>query len=156
GAMHAVSLAWAAAAAALATVLYRRLLGGGWEAGLAAVFFALDPGHALSAGWLAARNAVPAALFRLAAGYAHDRGRRDGERRGGWVAAGMMAASLASGEAGAAALALLAAHAWAFEKPGLAGRARALAPHAAVALVWAAIYRARGAGTHSGLYVDPF
>jgi hypothetical protein len=133
-----------------------RLLGGRWEAGLAALFFALDPGHALSAGWLAARNAVLAAFFGLAAVYAQDRWRRDGDRRAAWVAAGMTAASLASGEAGAAALALLAAHAWAFEKPGLASRARALAPHAAVALVWAAIYRARGAGVHSGLYVDPF
>jgi hypothetical protein len=153
-AMHAVSLAWLAATVAMAAVLYRRLLGAGWVAGLAAVFFALDPGHALSAGWLAGRNTVLAAFFGLAAVYAHDRARRDGDRRAGWVAPLLSAASLASGESGLATFALLGAHAIAFDGPRLA--ARALAPHAAVALAWAALYKAHGAGAaHSAMYIDP-
>src|SRR5262245_25502765 len=145
-AMHAVSLAWLAATVAVAALLYRRLCGASWVAGLAAVFFALDPGHALSAGWLAGRNTVLAACFGLAAVYAHDRARRGGERWAAIAAPILSAASLASGESGSATFALLGAHALAFDGPRLTARARALAPHIAVALAWATLYKAHGAG----------
>src|SRR4029079_10858303 len=66
------------------------------------------------------------------------------------------AASLASGESGIATFALLGAHALAFDGPRLGARARALMPHAAVALAWAALYKAHGAGAaHSAMYLDP-
>jgi len=161
-AMHVVSLVWLAAAVAVATLLYRRLLGTGWVAGLAGLLFAIDPGHAQAAGWLSARNAVMAAFFGLLAVYAHDRWRRDGERRFGLVAPLACAASLASGEAGLATLALLAAHALTFEGAALPGaspwasRARAFAPSAVVGLAWAALYRIHGCGAaHSAMYADP-
>jgi hypothetical protein len=155
-AMHLVSLAWLAAMVVVAALLYRRLLGAGWVAGLAAVLFTLDPGHALSAGWVAARNAVLAGFFGLAAVYAHDRWRRDGERWASVAAPLLLAASLASGESGVATLALLVAHALAFDGPGARARARALAPHAAVAIAWVIVYRAHGSGTaHSAMYIDP-
>ncbi len=155
-AMHAVSLAWLAATVAVAALLYRRLLGAGWVAGLAALFFTLDPGHAISAGWIAGRNTVLAAFFGLSAVLVHDRARRDGERWASVAAPLLSAASLASGESGLATFALLFAHAVAFDGPRLAARVRALAPHAAVAIAWAAIYKAHGCGAaHSAMYNDP-
>lgn len=155
-AMHAVSLIWLAATVAIAALLYRRLLGAGWVAGLAALLFAVDPGHAFTAGWLSARNAVMAAFFGLLTIHAHDRWRRDGDRRAALVAPLACAASLASGEAGLATFALLGAHAFAFDGPRLGDRARALAPCAVVAIAWAAVYRAHGYGAaHSAMYADP-
>jgi hypothetical protein len=155
-AMHVVNIAWLAATVVLAAVLYRRLLGVAWVAGLAACFFAFDPGHAVAAGWIATRNALLAACFGIASLYAHDRWRRDGERPAAIVSALCCAASLAAGESGAATLALLFAHAVAFEGPALAPRARALAPATIVALLWAAAYRGLGYGTaHSAMYADP-
>jgi hypothetical protein len=154
--MHLFSIAWLVATVVVATRLYRRLLGNGWPAGLAALYFALDPGHALSAAWVSTRNAVLAACFGLGAVLLHDRWRRDGVRWAAWAAPLLTAASLGSAEAGVATLGLLGAHAIAFDGPGLGRRARALAPHAAVALAWAAIYRAGGHGTaHSAMYTDP-
>ena len=155
-AMHAVSIVWVAATVIVACALYRRILGAGWPAGLAALFFALDPGHAVAGGWIATRNAVLAAFFGLAALYAHDRWRRDGDRRAGLVAPILTALSLASGESGAATLAILFAYVVVFDGPDLAARARAIAPTAAVGLVWAALYRGLGCGTsHSAMYADP-
>jgi hypothetical protein len=155
-AMHVVSLAWLGATVVVAAALYRRLLGAGWVSGLAALFFAVDPGHALSAGWLSGRNALMAGLFGLSALYAHDRWRRDGDRRAAFVAPLCCAASLGSGESGLATLALLFAHAVVFDGPSLAARARALVPGGVVAVAWAAFYRARGYGTqHSAMYLDP-
>src|SRR5205807_960225 len=130
----------------LATLLYRRLLGAGWAAGLAACFFALDPGHAVAAGWIASRNSVLAATFGIASVYAHDRWRRGGERWGAIVAPLCCAASLAAGESGTATLALLFAHVVAFEEPRLAAWARALGSATAVALGWVVLYRGLGYG----------
>lgn len=155
-AMHAVNIAWLAATMVVAALLYRRLLGAGWVAGLAACFFAFDPGHAVAVGWIATRNALLAAFFGLASLHAHDRWRRHGAQWALPVSALACAASLAAGEAGAATLALLFAHAVAFEGPGLAPRVRALAPATVVALGWAAIYRGLGYGAaHSAMYADP-
>lgn len=155
-AQHLVSIAWAAGAVVVACAVYRRLMGAGWAAGLAGLLFAIDPGHAVAAGWIAARNAVLAAFFGLAALYAHDRWRRDGDRRFAVVAPLCTALALASGESGAAVLALIFAHAIAFDGPRLSVRARALAPSAAVALAWAVVYRALGYGaSHSAMYTDP-
>jgi hypothetical protein len=155
-AMHLVSMAWVAGAVIVASLLYRRLLGEGWPAGLAALFFTLDPGHAIACGWIASRNSVLAAFFGLAAVYAHDRWRRGVDGRAAIVAPLCCAASLASGESGAGTLGLLLAHAVAFEGPGLATRARALGPTVAVGALWATAYRGLGYGAaHSAMYGNP-
>jgi hypothetical protein len=155
-AMHAVSIAWVVATVVVACALYRRLLGPGWPAGLAALFFAVDPGHAVAGGWIATRNAVLAAFFGLGALYAHDRWRRDGDRWAGVAAPVLTGLSLASGESGAATLGLLFAYVVVYEGPGIGARLRALAPAAGVAALWAGAYKGLGCGTaHSAMYADP-
>lgn len=100
-----------------------------------------------------------AAFFGLLALHLHNRWRRDGERWCAFAAPLACAASLACGESGVATFALLGAHAFAFEGPlasRWSARARALAPGAAVALAWAAVYRWHGCGAaHSAMYADP-
>src|SRR6185369_5071046 len=69
--MHAESLLWFAALLGVVTFLYRRLLAPAWVAGLAALLYAVDPGHAVPVAWLANRNAVFATLFGVLALLAH-------------------------------------------------------------------------------------
>ncbi len=159
-AMHAVSIALYAALVLLAARLYRRLEGPAptapWTAGLAALMYAVAPGHGIPVGWIANRNAVLAAVFGVGAILAHDRWRRDGWRPGPWVAASSLALALASGESAIATVAYLVAHAVALDEAPARRRALALAPYAGVIAAWQLAYRGLGYGaTGSGLYLDP-
>jgi hypothetical protein len=154
--MHAQSLAWLGLLVAAATALYRHVLGGGWVAGLAALAFAVDDTHVLPAAWLANRNALLATLFGLVCILAHDRWRRDGWRPGRWLAPLALALALAAGELAVATLGYLAAHALFLDPAPWRRRLIAHVPYAAVAALWACIYRAFDFGVRgSGLYVDP-
>jgi len=61
--MHLHSLLWFAALIAALAVLYRRIGGTAWAAGLAALLFAVDDSHALPMGWLANRNGTLAVFW---------------------------------------------------------------------------------------------
>ena len=159
--MHAENVAIAVGVILAWSALYARLLSprgetARWVAGLAALFYAIHPGLAISAGWIAGRNTLLSALFGSLALLAHDRWRRDGWRRGALLGPLALAASLAAGEAGVGAVGLLAAHAATLDGGKWKERARALAPYAAIGVLWGVLYRALGYGAaHSGIYVDP-
>jgi hypothetical protein len=154
--MHLVSIAWLVVATWGAWLAYRRLLGPTSVAGLAALFYALDPGHAIAAGWIAGRNGVLAACFGMFAIAAHDRWRRAQWRHGALIAPLAFAASLACGEAGLGTFAFVCAHVVTLDGPTARRRVDALAPHLLVVAAWAVAYRALGYGTaHSTLYLDP-
>jgi hypothetical protein len=159
--MHVENVALAVGIIFVWRTTYARLLrstdsGGAWVAGLAAVFFAINPGLAFAASWIATRNSLLAALFGALALLAQDRSRRDGWRPGGLLAPLAFAASLSAGEAGLGTFALLVAHAVVLDPAPWRRRAVAFAPHVGVFLAWATLYRALGNGTaHSAMYVDP-
>ena len=75
--MHLNSLLWLGATVLAAVMLYRRLLGRTWVAGLAALLFALDDVHGLPGGWLANRNALLSLFFGILVLIVHDRWRRE-------------------------------------------------------------------------------
>lgn len=154
--MHAQSIAWYAALVAVTACLYRRLFGPSWQAGLAALLFAIDDAHGAPAGWLANRNSVVAAFFGVSALIAHDRWRREGWRLGGVMGPVLLAAALLAKEEGIATCAYLFAYA-AFLEPS--GRSRGLAtllPYAAVVVVWRTLRAYGGYGVANvGLYIDP-
>ncbi len=155
-AMHAESVAWYALLVLCAARLYTRLLSAPGVAGLASLFYALDPGHALPAGWLANRNAVIAGLFAVLTVDAHDRWRRDGARAAAAVSAGCFALALAGGEMGLGALAYLVAYAVTMEEGAWRRRAASLVPCTLVAIVWQVVYRAGNYGVSgSAFYRDP-
>lgn len=155
--MHVVSLAWLAAATYLAAIFYRRLIGVRWIAGLAALLYAVQPGHPMTAGWIANQNALLSITFGLGALLAHDRWRSEGWKPGAVAGPLLLALSVLSAESGTAGGAYLLAYAL-IADPG-PSRARALlslAPHVAVGLVWAAFYKMGGyAVDGSAFYIDP-
>lgn len=155
--MHAHSLLLFAALLLSVGALYRRLQGAGAVAGLALLLFALDDARGLNVGWLSGRNALLTSLFSVLTLLAHDRWRRDGWRAGVVAAPLAWALALASGEAGLGAAGMLAAYALTLETAPWRKRILYLLPYAPVFLVWAALYKSHGFGTHGSTgYVDPF
>ncbi|HEV3456439.1 MAG TPA: hypothetical protein VHG32_07750 [Thermoanaerobaculia bacterium] len=154
--MHLHSLLWCGAMVAAAAFCYRRLSGSRAEAGLAALLFAVEDGHALPAAWLANRNSLLATLFGLLALAVHDRWRRDGWRPGAWWGPAFLALALLSGELGLGVLAYLAAYALLLDPAGWRRGLTAAIPVGGVFLTWAAAYRLLGFGASgSGMYLDP-
>jgi hypothetical protein len=154
--MHLQSIAWYAGACALATLLYRRVMGATLAAGLAGVIFAIDSVHIGSVAWLANRNILISLVFGLLCLLAHDRWRRDGWRAGLLLAPLCLLLSVLAAEAGMAVGGYLFAYMLFLDRAAWRQRLLSLAPYVIVGLVWVAIYRSLGYGTWgSGFYSDP-
>jgi hypothetical protein len=171
--MHLHSLLLYGLLIAIAAVLYRRWIAPRWAAGVAALAFAMDSGHAIPVTWLAMRNAVLAMLFGLLVLAAHDRWRRAGaEGRRGLLHAVLailwLALALLSGESAVAVGGYLLAYALFLDpihRAELLSRSWlvrsiravvALLPYLAVVIVWRGVYSGLGYGSEgSGLYIDP-
>lgn len=172
-AMHLHSLVLYGILILIATVLYRRLIEPRWAAGLAAIAFAIDSGHAIPVTWLAMRNAILTLLFGLLLLAAHDRWRKArAEGRPGWFFGGLallwLALALLSGESGVSVGGYLLAYALFLDpavrmsggEQGWLSRCTrsvaALLPYLAVVILWRMAYSSLGYGTEgSGLYIDP-
>lgn len=154
--MHLQSLLWFAALVVAATLLYRRIIGAAWVAGLAALFFALDDAHGLAAGWLANRNALIAGLFGVLALISHHRWRQEAWKPGAVLGPGLLLLALLGGESALAVCGYLFAYALFMESGDWRARVASLIPAAVVTTVWLVWYALRGYGTSgSGFYVDP-
>jgi hypothetical protein len=157
--MHVHSLLWLAAAVVAAAHLYRRLSSQSlapWVAGLAGLAFALDDAHATPAGWIANRNATIAAVFAIASLLAYDRWRRDAWQPGMWLAPLCLGLGLLGGEAAVGGGAYLLSYALFIDRGSLRSRLLAIAPPAAVGVVWWLAYRVLGYGArNSAIYIDP-
>lgn len=161
--MHAHSIAWYGALVWVAARLYQRLLSHdrawpSWVAGLSALLFGLDHNHALPAGWIANRNAVVAAVFGLAALWAHDVAVRGaGRRTTASIGSGVLfALALASGESALGVAGYFAAYTVFLDARAWRARVGSLAPQAVTVATWAVIYRGGGYGVRgSGMYIEP-
>lgn len=154
--MHLHSLLWYGAVVFVATLFYRRFIGPGWGAGLAALLFAVDDAHGMAAGWLANRNALLAAFFGLLAMLAHDRWRREGWRPGAVIAPLTLLVALLSAEAAAAFAGYFFAYALFLDQGTVGRRLATLTPAALLIVSWRLCYHALGYGAAgSGLYIDP-
>jgi hypothetical protein len=159
-AMHAHSIAWYAVVVVLAGWLYRRWLGpiSPLAAGIATLFYAIDPPHGLPIGWLANRNALVAAAFGFGGLLLHDLGASASRRARAmpFAAAASFGLALCAGESAAGALAFLFAHVCFLDPRPRRERIRSLVPTAAVVVVWFVVYRVgRYGATGSGVYTDP-
>jgi hypothetical protein len=154
--MHAQSILWYGGVCALAALVYRRLIGLTWAAGLAAFLFAVDIVHLGSVAWLANRNVLIALFFCLLTLLAHDRWRREGWRAGISLALLSLVLALLSAEAAVAIGAYLVSHAIFLDRGAWRQRAACLVPYAAAVSIWRLIYQRLGYGAWgSGFYVDP-
>jgi hypothetical protein len=154
-AMHLVNALLYGLLVTLAALLYRHILGAGSTAGLAALLFTVDEGHALAVGWISSRNTVLAAVFALLALLLHVRGREQPALVYTIASPICTGLALLSGELGLSALTLLVAYAGWLDGGSRRARWSALGPHAVVALIWGGVYVAQGYGVHdTGWYRD--
>ena len=155
--MHVHNLLWLAVMVVAAALVYRRFMGAGWVAGLAALLYAIDDARAMPAGWVANRNGLICAAFGFACIWLHDRWRRDGSRPAAVGAVGCLALALLAKETALGASAYLFAYALFIERGRWRARALSLAPYVIVSVAWLIVYRATGHGTYgSETYVSPF
>jgi len=154
--MHLHSLVWYVAAVVMAGVFYRKLLAPVWAAGLAALLFAMDDGHAMPAGWLANRNACIALFWGLVALWSHVKWREEGRNEWLTLAVFSLIVSLLAKESGVAACAYLLAYAVFLDPGRLMTRIISMLPYAGTVSMWWLLYRALGHGvTGSATYTDP-
>jgi len=154
--MHLQSLMWYGALVVAVAFLFRQIQGSRVSAGLAALMFAIDDGHAMPVCWLANRNSVVAALFGALCLICYHRWRQCGFRWGVIAAPLLLAASVLSAEAGVGTAAFLLAYAVFLDPGRLRQRMIAILPCVVVGVVRWVLYHQAGYGAYgSDVYIDP-
>ena len=154
--MHAQSILWYGLCIAMIGLLYRRLMGATWIAGLAVLMYAMDDAHSIPAGWLANRNTLVAGAFGFAVIWAHDKWRKDGLNAYAVVAWVMLLVGLLAKEATLSVCAYLFAYALFLDKGRFVTRFMTLVPYGLVVVGWRIVYSGLGYGAiGSDTYVDP-
>ncbi|MFP6583680.1 MAG: hypothetical protein VCD00_14160 [Candidatus Hydrogenedentota bacterium] len=154
--MHVHNLLWFTLMVASAGFYYRKIMGAGMVAGLAAILFAIDDAHAWPAGWIANRNALIAMTLCLLALMMHHRWR---ENRNLWAAAlgvTLYGASLFAKESTVAIFGYLVAYAFFLDNGKAIRRLITLVPYMVVTILWRMVYVSLDFGAEaSGGYIDP-
>jgi hypothetical protein len=154
--MHAQNIAWFAVVVFLVTVLYRKLMGPGWAAGLAGLLFLLDYNTYFPVAFVANRGFILSLCLGLACLYQHHQWRAE-QRRSGLIWSGLfLALAVFANEGGASTLAFILAYALVLEPGPLRRRALTLLPALLVIVLWRITYTLCDSGVfHVGGYIDP-
>ena len=154
--MHAHNIAWFAAIVFLLTMVYRKLMGVGWAAGLAALLFLLDVNTYVPVTYVANRGFFLSLFFGLLCLYEHHQWRSAKSRSGCVLSALFLALSLLAEESGASTFAFILAYALVLEPGSWRSRALTILPSVLVIVLWWTIYTLSGFGlAHLGYYIDP-
>lgn len=154
--MHAHNIAWFAAVVFLLTIVYRKLMGAGWAAGLAALLFLLDSNTYFPAAFVANRGYFLALFFGLLCLYEHLQWRSTKSRSAMILSGLFLALSLFAEESGASMFAFILAYALVLEPGSFRNRALTILPSVVVITAWQIIYMLSGYGLrHVGIYIDP-
>ena len=154
--MHAQSIAWYALLVGVCAIFYRRMMGFGVAAGLAALLYAIDSVHATPIVFLANRNALIAGVFGVLCLMAHERWRRAGWRAGAVMGPLLLALALLAKEEAIATCAYLAAFAAFLDDAPWRRRVASLVPYGLVVIVWRVAWLHLGYGVaHISFYIDP-
>ena len=154
--MHVHNVAWFAAGVFLLTIVYRKLMGAAWVAGLAALLFLLDGNTYFPVMFVANRGFIMSLFFGLLCFYEHHQWRSAKSRSAPALAALFLALSLFANEGGASTFAFILAYALVLEPGSLRSRALTVLPSILVIILWRTIYTLSGFGVfHVGLYIDP-
>ena len=155
-AMHLHNLLWFCGVVILVTLLYRRVLGPGAIAGLAALMYLLEDSSYFPTMWIANRNLLMSVFFGLLTLLMYARWRSERWRPGLFLTPLCLLASVLSNEGGIATFAYLFAYALVLDEGKLARRLVHLAPAMAVVVGWRVVYNALGYGASGGgFYFDP-
>jgi hypothetical protein len=154
--MHAENIACFAAIVFLITIVYRKLMGAGWAAGLAALLYLLDGNTYFPVAFVANRGFMLSLFFGLLCLYEHHQWRSAKSRSGLVLSALLLALSLLADEGGASTFAFILAYALMLEPGSLRNRALTILPSILVIIVWRTIYTLSGFGVfHLDIYIDP-
>lgn len=154
--MHLHSMLWFALLLFGVAAVHRRFSSSPWVAGFALFLYAVDDARATPVGWISNRNALIATLPPLLALVAHDRWRKEGDRKAVWLAGLLLALGLGAGEGAVQVLGYFAAYAVFLDTGTRRQRVLSLAPYAAVVVLWRIVYFVGGYGMKgTSLYLDP-
>jgi hypothetical protein len=154
--MHGENIAWFAAIVFLLTMIYRKLMGTGWAAGLAALMFLLDGNTYFPVAFVANRGFILSLFFGLMCLYEHHQWRSAKSSSALVLSALFLALSLFSNEGGASTFAFILAYALVLEPGSFRSRALTILPSILVIALWRTIYTLSGSGVfHVGGYIDP-
>jgi len=154
--IHVQNILWFTAIVLLVTVFYRRLIGPGWIAGLAALMYVLDDSNYLPALWIANRCLLISLVFALLCVLAYHKWRSTGSVTAAVGSSVFLLVSLLASEAGIATFAYLFAYAVALDRGSLLKRFGSLVPAFVIIMVWRAVYSKLGNGAYgSGFVIDP-
>ncbi len=154
--MHAHSLLWFAGAVLAVTLLYRKLSGAVWIAGLAALMYLCDEANYYPVLWIANRNELIAVTFGVWAIYCHHQWRSVGAKKYLVGSTVLFLLSLLATEAGIAVFAYLIAYAFCLDGDPWRQRWKSLMPAFAILVLWHLVYNGLGHGVEScGAIIDP-
>jgi hypothetical protein len=155
--MHAHNIAWFAAIVFLATVIYRKIIGPTWVAGLAALMFVLDSNTYFPVMFIANRGFIVALCLGLLCFYMHYKWRSTNSTFAAILSVILFSLSLLSNEAGVSTFAFILAYALVLDKVSWSKRFLSLLPAILVIIIWRIVYQSLGYGI-SGIgaaYLDP-
>jgi hypothetical protein len=155
--MHANNIAWFAAVVFLVALVYRKLMGAGAVAGLAALLFLLDGYTYFPVLFVANRGFIMALFFGLLCLYEHHQWRSLKSRSALLLSALFLALSVFAEEGGAQTFLFIVAYALVLEPGSWRQKALTLLPSLLVLILWRTIYVLSGYGlSHLGpFYIDP-
>jgi len=154
--MHLHSVLWYGAAVLSAGVLFRRVMGAGWMAGLAALIYGISHTHSVPVFFIANRNALVGVAFSALALTLHHEWRANRAGRAGIAAPAALLLGLLGNEGAVATLGYLLGYAWVIDRAPWRSRAFSLLPAIAVVASWRILYQTLGYGAWgSEAYIDP-
>lgn len=154
--MHAHNIAWFAAVIFLVTIIYRRLMGITWVAGLAAVMYLLDANTYFPVSFIANRGFIVSLCLGLLCLYTFHKWRTTGSVTSAILSVIFLTLSIFSNEGGVSTFAFVLAYALVLDKSSWQSRLLSLLPAVLVIIIWRIVYQVLGYGTSGmGAYLDP-
>ncbi len=154
--MHIHSVCWFAALVLIAYIVYRRIFGAGWAAGLAGLLFTANDLQAVPINFLANRHILLGAVFGICVLWSHHRWRKETEIQWAIAANIFLLISVLASESGVAVLGYLIAYSLFFETGNVYTKLRPLVSYVILIVIWRVLYTGLGYGIVGlDLYVDP-
>lgn len=154
--MHAHNIAWFAVVIFIVTIIYRRIIGTVWVAGLAAVMYLLDANTYFPVSFIANRGFIISLCFGLLCFYSFHKWRTTGSYTSAILSVIFISLSILSNEAGVSTFAFVLAYALVLDKSSWRSRILSLLPSILVIISWRIIYQYLGYGVKgAGAYLDP-
>lgn len=157
--MHVQSLCWFAILILLSGLVYRKVMGAGWAAGLAVLLYTINDIQVIPIAFLANRHILIAAVFGIGSIGAYFLWR--GKNLIGWAYAAIVlyTGSLFASESGVAVFGYMMSHSLWIERGKAWTRIKPLLPFAIITILWRILYTTLGYGiagvSDLHLYVDP-